>query len=309
MAFFDAFKSGLTKTRQFLAGGMNKITAAMGYFDEDMLDELEDLLIQTDLGMETVTALMEKVRADMKLKHDASRAQVLSSLREGILERLGPQREIPFQEGRLNIFLMIGVNGTGKTTTCGKLAYRYKKEGKRVLMAAADTFRAAAIDQLKHWAQVTETPCIAHAENADPAAVVYDAIQSAKARHSDLLLVDTAGRLHNKKNLMDELAKLRRIIQREAPEAHVESLLVLDANTGQNAVIQAKLFHETAELTGLILSKLDGNSKGGVAVAVTAQSALPIYFAGLGEGLEDLEVFDPERFTDSLIPREEELLS
>lgn len=305
MALFDIFKQGLTKTRDFLTQGMNKITASMGYYDENMLDELEELLVQADLGVACVDSLMDRVRADMKAYKDNSEIRVLASLREGMSELLGEEQHLLLKKDGLTIVLMIGVNGTGKTTTCGKLAARYKAEGKKVLLAAADTFRAAAIDQLKHWAEQTGCDCIAQQEGSDPAAVLYDAIQAAHARKVDVLLVDTAGRLHNKKNLMDELAKLRRIIDREARNAHVESLLVLDATTGQNAVIQAKLFHETAQLTGLILTKLDGNSKGGVAVSVASQTKLPIYLVGLGERVEDLADFSCEDFIASLLPKKD----
>lgn len=304
MAFFERFKAGLVKTRDFLNGGINKISAAMGYFDEDMLDELEDLLVQADVGVPCATFLMEKVRKDIKVNKDNSRAAVINSLREGIVAVLGDPLKLTLKPDRLNIILLIGVNGTGKTTTCGKLALRYRQAGKKVLLAAADTFRAAAIDQLKYWAELTGTPCIAYPEGSDPAAVVYDSVQAAKARAADVLLVDTAGRLHNKQNLMDELAKLYRIIKREAPGAALESILIIDANTGQNAVIQAEKFNAAAQLTGLIITKLDGNSKGGVAVAVANAVKLPIYMVGLGERAEDLADFAVNEFVDSLLPSE-----
>lgn len=302
MALFDKFKQGLSKTRAFLTGGVSRIGAAMGYFDEEELEALEDLLIQADIGVKTVTEVMEAVRTDIQRRADASTESVLNSLKTQLQERLGASTALRLEPEKLNIILMIGVNGSGKTTTCGKLAARFQADGKRVMLCAADTFRAAAIDQLQAWAQRTQTPCIASHEGADPAAVVYDAVQAAKARHYDVLIIDTAGRLHNKKNLMDELAKLRRIVSREAPEAKVESLLVLDATTGQNAVIQATLFQEVAQLTGFILTKLDGNAKGGVAIAVRQASDCPLYFVGLGEAVDDLQVFDPEAFIQALLP-------
>lgn len=306
MAFLDRLKQGLSKTRDFLSQGINRISAALGYYDEEQLEELEELLIQADLGIPAATQLMDQVRQDIQRQSDASSAAVLASLRKGILEQLGSARSLPFESGRLNIYLLIGVNGTGKTTTCGKLAARFHQQGRSVLIAAADTFRAAAIDQLQHWAERTQTPCIASKEGADPASVVYDSVQAALARKTDVLLIDTAGRLHNKKNLMDELAKLRRIVSREAPEARVESLLVLDANTGQNAVSQARLFQEPAALTGLIVTKLDGNAKGGVAVAIAGETKLPIYLIGVGEAVEDLQDFDPVAFADALLPKQNE---
>lgn len=304
MGILDSFKRGLQKTREAFAGGFNRIAASMGIFDEEMLDDLEVLLIQADVGASNAAAMIAAIRQGIKTTGDASRTAVLAELRRQMLRILGPSRHLEISRGGLTILLMVGVNGTGKTTTAGKLCARFHQAGLRVVMGAADTFRAAAIDQLAVWGERTGTPVIAHAEGSDPAAVVFDAIQSAKARKADVLILDTAGRLHNKGNLMDELAKIRRIISREAPDARCETLLVIDATTGQNAVQQAKVFHEVTEVTGLVITKLDGNAKGGVAIAVAAETKLPIYLAGLGEKLEDLMDFDSESFVKSLLPDE-----
>lgn len=302
MGLADLFKKGLEKTRNFFAGSITKIAASTGHFDEDMLDELEELLVRADCGVQASVDIMDRVKADIKKTGDDSKEAVMKSVKERMLEILGEPQKVEIVPGKLNIILMIGVNGTGKTTTSGKLAARYKKEGKKVLMAACDTFRAAAVGQLKTWGERTGTAVIAQEqEGADPASVVFDAIHAAQARGTDVLLVDTAGRLHNKKNLMDELAKIRRIIEREAPDAAIKSLLIIDATTGQNAVIQAEGFGEVTGLDYVGITKLDGSAKGGVAVAVAYQSKKPIVLAGLGESVEDLADFDPVLFTDSLI--------
>jgi len=296
MGLFDSFKRGLQKTRDVFAGGFNRIAASMGFFDEDMLDDLEVLLIQADVGAANAAEMMQAIRQQIKATGDASREAVLEELRRQMLKLLGTDRRLEVQSGQLTILLMVGVNGTGKTTTAGKLCARFKQQGLKVIMGAADTFRAAAIEQLAIWGERTGTPVIAHAEGSDPAAVVFDAIQSAKARKADVLILDTAGRLHNKGNLMEELGKIRRIISREVPEARCETLLVIDATTGQNAVHQAKVFQEVANVTGLVITKLDGNAKGGVAIAVAAETRMPIYLAGLGEKVEDLTDFDSFSF-------------
>ena len=302
MGLADLFKKGLEKTRSFFAGSFTKLAASSGHFDEDMLDELEELLIRADCGVQASDDIMDRVKDNIKKTGDDSKEAVLASVKERMLEILGEPQKIEIEPGRLNIILMIGVNGTGKTTTSGKLAARYKKEGKRVLMAACDTFRAAAVGQLKTWGERTGTAVIAQEqEGADPASVVFDAIHAAQARNTDVLLVDTAGRLHNKKNLMEELAKIRRVIEREAPDAAIKSLLIIDATTGQNAVIQAEGFGEVTGLDYVGITKLDGSAKGGVAIAVAYQSGKPIVLAGLGESVEDLADFDPELFVDSLI--------
>lgn len=300
MGILDTFKKGLTKTREFVSGNIDKMIATLGYFDENMLDELEMILVQSDVGASCAMSLMDDVRKEMKEKGDRSKDFVLSVLKKRMNEILGQQKKIVLKEGVLNIILMVGVNGTGKTTTAGKLCLRFQKQNKKVLLAAADTFRAAAIDQLKHWGDKTNTPVISHEEGSDPASVVFDAINAAKARNVDVLIIDTAGRLHNKQNLMDELAKIKRIILREAIGAAYESLLVIDATTGQNAILQAKVFGEVTEVTGIVITKLDSNAKGGVAVAVAYESHLPIVLAGLGEKVEDLVDFEPEYFVESL---------
>ena len=302
MGFLDNFKKGLKKTRDFVSEGFNRIAATMGVFDDDMLDDLEMLLVQADIGARSATILMDQIRDGIKKTGNASREAVLQTLKEGMLDILGEAGRLDFQKGQLNIILLVGVNGTGKTTTAGKICLRYQKQGFKVVMGAADTFRAAAIDQLKVWGDRTATPVISHDEGSDPAAVVFDSIHAAKARKSDLLILDTAGRLHNKQNLMAELGKIRRIIDREAPDARVETLLVIDATTGQNAVVQAQVFSEVAQVSGLVITKMDGNAKGGVAVAVSQETHTPIYLAGLGEAAEDLTDFEPESFVESLLP-------
>ncbi|MBR5182490.1 MAG: signal recognition particle-docking protein FtsY [Clostridiales bacterium] len=302
MGLLDIFKKGLTNTRNFFAGGFTKIAASTGHFDEDMLDELEELMIRADCGVPASEDIITRVKDDIKKTGDDSHEAVLGSVRKRMTEILGEKSVLEIVPGKLNIILMIGVNGTGKTTTSGKLALRWKNEGKKVIMGAADTFRAAAVDQLKSWGEKTGTTVISQgSDGADPAAVVYDSVHAALSRKADILIVDTAGRLHNKKNLMDELAKIRRIIAREAPDAEVKALLIIDATTGQNAVIQAESFGEVTGIDYVGITKLDGSAKGGVAIAVAYQSGKPIVLAGLGEGAEDLVDFDPEIFVDSLL--------
>ena len=302
MGLFDLFKKGLDKTRSFIAGGFTKLAAGTGHFDDDLLDEFEELLVRADCGVGASTDIIDRVKADIKKTGDDSSEAVMGSVRTRMLEILGPQTAYVPEEGKLNILLMVGVNGTGKTTTAGKLALKYKKAGKKVILAAADTFRAAAVEQLKAWGEKTDTTVISQGQDgSDPAAVVFDAVHAATARKADLLIVDTAGRLHNKKNLMDELSKINRIIDREAPEASVKSLLIIDATTGQNAVIQTESFSEAVELDYVGITKLDGSAKGGVAIAVAYTSKTPIVRAGLGEGVEDLADFDPELFVDSML--------
>lgn len=302
MGILDIFKKGLENTRKFFAGGFTKIAASTGHFDEDMLDELEELMIRADCGVPASEDIITRVKEDIKKTGNDSHEAVLGSVRTRMTEILGDKSVLEIVPGKLNIVLMIGVNGTGKTTTAGKLALRWKNEGKRVILGAADTFRAAAVDQLKAWGERTGTTVISQgSDGADPAAVVYDSVHAALSRKADVLIVDTAGRLHNKKNLMDELAKIRRIIAREAPEAEVKSLLIIDATTGQNAVIQAESFGEVTGIDYVGITKLDGSAKGGVAIAVAYQSGKPIVLAGLGEGAEDLVDFDPEIFVDSLL--------
>lgn len=302
MGLLDKFKSGLDKTRKFFSSAFTQIAAGTGHFDEDMLDDLEELLIRADCGIPASEKIITDVKNKIKKTGDDSSESVLATVKDSIVEILGEKTEYRPIDGKLNILIMIGVNGTGKTTTCGKLALRFKNEGKKVILAAADTFRAAAVEQLKTWGERTDTTVISQGtDGADPAAVVFDAVNAAVARNADLLIVDTAGRLHNKKNLMDELAKIRRIIDRTAPDADVKSMLIIDSTTGQNAVIQTESFSEVMELDYVGITKLDGSAKGGVAVAVAYASDKPIVLAGLGESAEDLVDFDPEYFAESLI--------
>jgi fused signal recognition particle receptor len=302
MALFERFLKGLEKTRTSFSEGFNRLATSLGIYDETMLDELEMLLVAADTGVPAATRTMEALRRRMKETGQVSRAQVLRMLRDELLKLLGPQTRLELASDRMNVVLLVGVNGTGKTTTAGKLCARFSAEGRKPVLAAADTFRAAAIEQLEHWAKATGTPLIRHSEGSDPAAVVFDAVQSSKARGAGVLVVDTAGRLHNKQNLMDELSKIRRVIGREAPDARCTTLLVIDATTGQNAVVQAKLFREAASVDGVVLTKLDGNAKGGVAIAVAFETRVPILLAGLGESVDDLVDFDADSFVDSLLP-------
>lgn len=301
MGLFESFKKGLTKTRDFWAAEWVKTTASHGKFDQDMLDDFEEIMVRADCGVQASEDVIGYIKDYIRKTGDDSNDGVMKAVKTRITEILGEKQTIDIQPGKLNIILMVGVNGTGKTTTAGKLALKYKSEGKKVIMAAADTFRAAAVEQLKEWGRRTETAVIAHEEGSDPASVVFDAVAAAKARNCDVLIVDTAGRLHNKKNLMDELSKINRIIDREAPDANKKSLLIIDATTGQNAVLQTEAFSEAVNLDYLGITKLDGSAKGGVAIAVSYLAKVPIVLAGLGEGVEDLMDFDPQAFADALI--------
>ena len=268
--------------------------------DDAFFDELEEAMIVADMGFETVEELLGRFREVVAREKIKERPAAKAELVRLLADAMRP--ETPFLEHRENtVLLIVGVNGVGKTTSIGKLAHYYTQSGRKPLIAAADTFRAAAAEQLTVWAQRANAPIIKHGEGADPAAVVFDAIASFKAKQRDLLLCDTAGRLHNKKNLMNELEKIRRVISRELPDAHIESLLVLDATTGQNALLQAKAFDESTGLTGIILTKLDGTAKGGVAVAVKKELGLPVRFVGVGEGIDDLQPFDPDVFAEALV--------
>ena len=301
MGLADLFKRGLEKTRNFFAGSFTKLAASSGRFDEDMLDELEELLIRADCGVQASDDIMDRVKENIRKTGDDSKEAVLASVKERMLEILGEPQTVEIEPGKLNIILMIGVNGTGKTTTSGKLAARYKKEGKKVLMAACDTFRAAAVGQLKTWGERTGTAVIAQEqEGADPASVVFDAVHAAQARGTDVLLVDTAGRLHNKKNLMEELRKINRVIDREYPDAYRETLVVLDGTTGQNALEQARQFNEICDISGIVLTKLDGTAKGGIVIAIESELGIPVKYVGVGEQLDDLQKFDAEDFVRAM---------
>ena len=305
MGLFDAFKRGLDKTRKFFGGGFTKIAAMTGHFNEDQLDELEELMVRADCGVQASMDIIDRVKDDIRATGDNSKEAVLGSVRNRMEEILGDKSTYELEDGKLNILLLVGVNGTGKTTTAGKLAARYKADGKKVIIAAADTFRAAAVEQIKVWGERTGTTVISQgSDGSDPAAVVYDSVHAAIARKADILIVDTAGRLHNKKNLMDELAKIKRIIAREAPDSVVKSMLIIDATTGQNGVLQAQSFSEVVDLDYLGVTKLDGSAKGGVIIAVAYICKVPVVLAGLGEGIEDLVDFDPKIFVDSLLAEE-----
>lgn len=306
VGWFQRLKQGLEKTRDDMNYKINDILGNYVQIDDDMMEDLEDLLISSDMGMETTMLLIDRLKDTIREKQIKDPKLVKGLLAEEIRAIL----EDDPAKNRLNvepspaIILIVGVNGVGKTTTIGKLAYRFKTEGKSVLIAAADTFRAAAIEQIETWGERSNTPVISHKEGADPAAVVYDAIQAQKSRNIDVLICDTAGRLHNKKNLMNELEKIHRIIEKEAPEAQKEALLVLDATTGQNAILQAKTFNEVTDLSGLILTKLDGTAKGGVVLPLVRELDIPIKLIGVGEGMTDLQDFSGKDFANALIDAE-----
>lgn len=298
--FFQKLMAGLTKTRDHVMQGVNQVLSSFTSIDEDFYEELEEALILGDLGVNTAIKIVAGLREKVKAQKIKDPQAVKALLKEELKEQMHTTADAYDFVNKKSVVLVIGVNGVGKTTTIGKLASQYKKAGKNVMLAAADTFRAAAIDQLKEWARRVDVPIIAQSENSDPGAVVFDAIASAKSRNVDILICDTAGRLHNKKNLMAELGKIYRIIGREYPEAHLEVLLVLDSTTGQNALVQAKEFKEMADITGIVLTKLDGTSKGGIAIAITADLKLPVKYIGIGEGVEDLRPFDSDTFVDAL---------
>ena len=298
--FFEKLKNGLTKTRENITGKMNEVLGLAMTIDEDLFEELEEVLITSDVGYDTSMELIERLRKKIRLQKVTEVEKVRDVLKEVVSEFIEDEEKI-FEVKKPTILLIIGVNGVGKTTSIGKLAYKYKNEGKKVILAAADTFRAAAIDQLEVWAKRAEVDIVRHQEGSDPAAVVYDALEAFKARNADVLLCDTAGRLHNKKNLMNELEKIRRVIDREFGDANIYSLLVLDGTSGQNAVIQAKEFQKVAQLDGIILTKLDGTAKGGVVLSIKESLKIPVVYIGVGEAIEDLQDFDAKAFADALI--------
>lgn len=300
MGFFEKLKNSLGKTRNAISEQVNQVFKVFVKVDEEFFEELEEALIMSDLGVETSVSIIEQLRDRVKTKRITDADEVKAELQAVIGDIMREMECTMNLEPSPAVVLVIGVNGVGKTTSIGKLASFYKKQGKKVLLAAADTFRAAAIDQLDIWAQRSGCEIIKQHENADPAAVVFDACSAAKARNADILICDTAGRLHNKKNLMAELEKISRVIARELPDAPKEILLVLDATTGQNALSQAKLFSEVAQITGIILTKLDGTAKGGVVVAISQEQKIPVKFVGVGEGVDDLQEFNPEDFAKAL---------
>lgn len=302
--FFARLKEGLNKTRNSIMGGVDTVLGAFTKIDEDLFEELEEVLIMADLGVETTMSVIEALRKRVKREGITDPAAIKDLLADEISSILLDGCEGEYEIKKPCVMLVIGVNGVGKTTTIGKLAHIYKEKGDSVLLAAADTFRAAAIDQLEIWGQRGGIDVIKHEENSDPAAVVFDAVNAAKARKTDLLICDTAGRLHNKKNLMDELKKIFKVIEREYPEANKEVYLVLDATTGQNAMQQAKIFKEVADITGIVLTKLDGTAKGGIVVAIKNELKIPVRYIGVGEGIEDLQKFNAESFAKALFGKE-----
>lgn len=297
MGLFAKLREGLTKTRDSLMGRVDTLVKETRKIDEDFYEELEDILLMSDCGMKATTAIMDELRRrvnENKVKDADTAKQMLKDIMIEQMDIPRPLLRWPM------VMLVVGVNGAGKTTTIGKLALRFQNIGRRIILCAADTFRAAAADQLTVWAERARVPIVKHAEGADPAAVVYDGIQSAKAQGADLLIVDTAGRLHNKKNLMDELNKMRRVIDREFPEADVRCMLVLDATTGQNGLAQARAFKEVCEIGGIILTKLDGTAKGGIALAIRQELEVPVWYIGVGEGIDDLQPFNAKDFVEAL---------
>ncbi len=299
MGFFDKIREGLKKTKDAMMKQVETVIHSFTKVDDEFLEELEEILIMSDMGAATAADICERLRAEIKRTGKNDTGEVKEMLKGIIADML--REEKPFRlETKPSIVFVIGVNGAGKTTTIGKMAANYKAQGKKVLVAAADTFRAAAIDQLEIWTQRSGVDIVKHKEGADPAAVVYDSIEAAYARGVDILLIDTAGRLHNKKNLMAELGKMFRIVSQKAEGCDVEVLLVLDATTGQNAVNQAEQFMEAAQITGIVLTKLDGTAKGGIVVSIKNQLGLPVRFVGVGEKIDDLQEFVPEEFVEAL---------
>ena len=304
--FFHRLVAGLSKTRDNIVSGIDSIFSGFSSIDEDFYEEIEEILIMGDIGINATNAIISDLKQKVKERGikepEACKQLLIDSIREQM--SVG---ELAYEfENRTSVVLVIGVNGVGKTTSVGKLAGKLKDQGKRVILAAADTFRAAATEQLTEWANRAGVEVVSGQEGSDPAAVVYDAVQAAKARHADVLLCDTAGRLHNKKNLMEELKKINRILEKEYPEAYRETLVVLDGTTGQNALVQARQFAEVADITGIILTKLDGTAKGGIAVAIHSELGIPVKYIGVGEKIEDLHKFDADDFVNALLCRNDQ---
>lgn len=298
--FFKRLVEGLTKTRNNIVSGIDSIFSGFSAIDEDFYEEIEEILIMGDLGINATTAIIEDLKQKVKEQHIKEPSACKQLLIDSIKAQMNVGETAYEFENRQSVVLVIGVNGVGKTTSIGKLAGKLKDQGKKVILAAADTFRAAAGEQLTEWAHRAGVEIISGQEGSDPAAVVYDAIQASKARNADVLLCDTAGRLHNKKNLMAELRKINRVIDREYPEAYRETLVVLDGTTGQNALAQARQFSEIADITGIILTKLDGTAKGGIAVAIHSELGIPVKYIGVGESIDDLQKFDADEFVNAL---------
>ena len=304
MSFFDKIKAGLKKTKESTAANINAVFATFRTVDEDLLSDLEDALILADIGAYVAADAIEELRKQSKLQNLQTKEAVIDCLAKILAEKMAPNNGLQL-DTKPSVILMVGVNGVGKTTSIGKIGAKLTAQGKKVLFAAADTFRAAAADQLTIWAQRAGADIVRHAEGADPSAVIFDAITAAKARGCDVVICDTAGRLHNKQNLMNELEKMRRVINRELPEASVETLLVLDATTGQNAISQAEGFNSVTGLTGLVITKLDGTAKGGIAIHVSSSMQVPVKFIGVGEQVDDLLEFDALDFTKAFFDNKE----
>lgn len=300
MAFFDRLKKGLEKTRKGITDRIDKVLVSFGKVDEDLFEELEEVLITSDVGMDTTKKIMEELRLKVKDQKITDPMKVKGALKETVAAMMKDEEAHLDISASPAVIMVIGVNGVGKTTSIGKIANLLKHQGKKVLLAAGDTFRAAAIDQLEIWADRVGVDIISHAEGSDPAAVIFDAVQAAKARKADVLICDTAGRLHTKKNLMDELNKISRILDRELPGTSRETLLVLDATTGQNAVTQARLFSESAGITGIVLTKLDGTAKGGIVIGIKNELNIPVKLIGVGEKIDDLQWFNAAEFAGAL---------
>ncbi len=303
--FFKRLVAGLAKTRDNIVSGIDAIFSGFSSIDDDFYDEIEEILVMGDIGINATTSIIEDLKQKVKEQNIKDPAECKQLLIDSIKSQMNVGETAYEFENRKSVVLVIGVNGVGKTTSVGKLAGKLKDQGKKVVLAAADTFRAAAGEQLKEWADRADVEIICAQEGSDPASVVYDAIAAAKARNADVLLCDTAGRLHNKKNLMSELGKINRIIEREYPEAFRETLVVLDGTTGQNALAQAREFKEVADITGIILTKLDGTAKGGIAVAIHAELGIPVKYIGVGESIDDLQKFDADQFVNALFNQAE----
>lgn len=298
--FFRRLSEGLSKTRNSIVAGIDSIFKGFSAIDDDFYEELEEILIMSDVGINATTKIIDNLKQKVKETKTKEPSECRKLLMDSMKEQMSVPEDAYDFENKKSVVLLIGVNGVGKTTSIGKLAGQLKAKGKKVLVAAADTFRAAAIEQLTEWANRAEVDIIAQKEGSDPAAVVFDAVTAAKARNVDVLLCDTAGRLHNKKNLMEELKKIDRVIEREYPGCHRETMVVLDGTTGQNAMVQAKEFNAAAAIDGIILTKLDGTAKGGIALAIQAELGVPVKYIGVGEHMEDLQKFDPDAFVDAL---------
>ena len=298
--FFSRLVAGLTKTRDNIVSGIDAVFSGFSKIDEEFYEELEEILIMGDLGVKATEAILDDLRDKVKENHIKDPAECKQLLIDSIKEQMKVEETAYRFENEKSVVLVIGVNGVGKTTTVGKLAGKLKSQGKKVVLAGADTFRAAAGDQLKEWANRSGVDMIGGTEGADPGSVVYDATAAAKARNADVLLVDTAGRLHNKKNLMNELGKINRILEKEYPEAYRETLVVLDATTGQNALVQAREFSDVAKISGIVLTKMDGTAKGGIAVAIQSELAVPVKYIGVGETIDDLQKFASDEFVNAL---------